>query len=41
MCDILDDIEDEQTVERVKGQVLALCKRFPVYQASAEQQAVA
>ncbi len=41
MCDILDDIENEQTVERVKGQVLALCKRFPVYQASAEQQAVA
>ena len=41
MCDILDDIEDERTVERVKGQVLALCKRFPVYQASAEQQAVA
>jgi glycine hydroxymethyltransferase len=31
ICDILDDIQNEQTIERVKQQVLALCKRFPVY----------
>lgn len=41
MCDILDDIENTQTIERVKNQVLDLCKRFPVYQSSAAQQAVA
>jgi glycine hydroxymethyltransferase len=31
MCDILDNIHDEQTIDRVRGQVQALCKRFPVY----------
>jgi len=31
IADILDDIENEETVERVRGQVLGLCKRFPVY----------
>jgi glycine hydroxymethyltransferase len=31
IADILDDIENEETVERVRGQVLDLCKRFPVY----------
>ncbi|MGM0632123.1 MAG: serine hydroxymethyltransferase [Pseudomonadota bacterium] len=31
MCDILDDIENEDTISRVKEQVLALCARFPVY----------
>lgn len=31
MCDVLDDINNEGTIEKVKGQVLALCKRFPVY----------
>jgi len=31
IADILDDIENEGTIERVKGQVLELCKRFPVY----------
>jgi len=31
IADILDDIDNEATVERVKGQVLDLCKRFPVY----------
>jgi glycine hydroxymethyltransferase len=29
--DILDDINNEETIERVRGQVLDLCKRFPVY----------
>ncbi len=31
IADILDDINDEATIERVRGQVLDLCKRFPVY----------
>ncbi|MGS0679671.1 serine hydroxymethyltransferase [Shewanella sp. 125m-7] len=31
MCDILDDISDLAVSERVKGQVLELCARFPVY----------
>jgi glycine hydroxymethyltransferase len=31
ICDILDDISDDVTVQRVRGQVLDLCKRFPVY----------
>ena len=31
IADILDDIENEATIKRVKGQVLELCKRFPVY----------
>ncbi len=41
ICDILDDLENQETIERVKGQVLDLCKRFPVYQSNDEQQAVA
>ena len=31
IADILDDISNEETIERVRGQVLDLCKRFPVY----------
>ncbi|WP_455212829.1 serine hydroxymethyltransferase [Kaarinaea lacus] len=31
ICDILDDINNESTRERVKQQVLDICKRFPVY----------
>ncbi|MDG9670363.1 serine hydroxymethyltransferase [Hahella sp. CR1] len=31
ICDVLDDIENEETIQRVKLQVLELCKRFPVY----------
>lgn len=31
MCDILDDLEDENVNTRVRGQVEALCARFPVY----------
>ena len=31
IADILDDINNEETIERVRGQVLNLCKRFPVY----------
>lgn len=31
MCDVLDDITNEATIERVKQQVLELCGKFPVY----------
>jgi glycine hydroxymethyltransferase len=31
LADILDDIDNEETNDRVRGQVLELCKRFPVY----------
>ncbi|WP_241606754.1 serine hydroxymethyltransferase [Rosenbergiella epipactidis] len=31
IADVLDNINDAATIERVKGQVLALCARFPVY----------
>ncbi|MGI9235603.1 MAG: serine hydroxymethyltransferase [Woeseiaceae bacterium] len=31
IADILDDIENEATIEHVRGQVLDLCARFPVY----------
>ena len=33
IADILDDLNNEKTLARVKDQVLALCKRFPVYPA--------
>jgi glycine hydroxymethyltransferase len=32
MCDIMDNVEDTATIEKVKEKVLALCKRFPVYE---------
>ncbi len=31
ICDILDAIEDESVIERVRGKVAALTKRLPVY----------
>ena len=31
MCDILEDISDDIMIQRVRGQVVDLCKRFPVY----------
>jgi glycine hydroxymethyltransferase len=31
ICDILDDIDNEETIARVKGQVQEICARFPVY----------
>jgi glycine hydroxymethyltransferase len=31
ICDILDDIDNPQVIERVRGEVGALCKRLPVY----------
>jgi glycine hydroxymethyltransferase len=31
MCDVLDDVENQQMIAEVKTKVLDLCKRFPVY----------
>lgn len=31
ICDILEDIHDDVMVQRVRGQAIELCKRFPVY----------
>lgn len=31
ICDILDDLEDSSTITRVKAEVVALCRKFPVY----------
>ena len=31
ICDVLDDIENEATINAVKDQVVALCSKFPVY----------
>jgi glycine hydroxymethyltransferase len=31
MCDILDNIQDAAIIDRVRVQMLALCKAFPVY----------
>ena len=31
IADILDDLDNEETIERVRKQVLELCSRFPVY----------
>ena len=33
ICDILDDINNEATIARVKADVVALCRQFPVYAA--------
>ncbi len=31
MCDIMDDVENRDTINRVRGKVLEICQRFPVY----------
>ncbi|HAI2338599.1 serine hydroxymethyltransferase [Escherichia coli] len=31
MCDVLDSIDDEAVIERIKGKVLDICARYPVY----------
>ena len=33
ICDVLDDIENEETISAIAKQVTALCHRFPVYSA--------
>ena len=32
MCDIMDNINDQDIIESVRSKVLELCKRFPVYE---------
>ncbi|HKK13919.1 MAG TPA: serine hydroxymethyltransferase [Gammaproteobacteria bacterium] len=36
ICDILDDIQNQETIARVREQVLELCRRFPVYESSVQ-----
>jgi glycine hydroxymethyltransferase len=31
ICDVLDNLGDEQVEQRVKSEVLSLCNQFPVY----------
>lgn len=31
MCDVLDSTNDEAVIERIKGKVLDICARYPVY----------
>ncbi|MCH9636943.1 serine hydroxymethyltransferase [Rickettsiella endosymbiont of Litargus connexus] len=31
VCDVLDNLKDPATVEKVRKQVMALCRQFPVY----------
>ncbi len=31
LCDVLDDVENEEKIERIRQDVLALCRQFPVY----------
>lgn len=31
MCDVLDSINDEAVIKRIKGKVLDICARYPVY----------
>ncbi|WJG08424.1 serine hydroxymethyltransferase [Aliiglaciecola sp. LCG003] len=31
ICDVLDNMGDQSTIDRVKSEVLALCEKFPVY----------
>jgi glycine hydroxymethyltransferase len=31
ICEVLDDTSDDLTIRRIRGQVLDLCGRFPVY----------
>jgi glycine hydroxymethyltransferase len=34
MCDVMDDVENQDTIAAVRDKVLDLCKRFPVYASS-------
>jgi len=31
MCDIMDDVENQETITQVRAKVLGICQRFPVY----------
>ena len=32
MCDVMDDVNNQGVIKKVREQVLALCQRFPVYE---------
>jgi len=32
MCDVLDAVDDQAVIEQVRQKVLAICRRFPVYE---------
>jgi glycine hydroxymethyltransferase len=34
MCDVMDDVENQDTITAVRSKVLELCQRFPVYATS-------
>jgi hypothetical protein len=34
MCDVLDDIDNDNMITSVKLKVLDLCRQFPVYRSS-------
>jgi len=34
ICDVLDDLSNEQVIEQVRGKVVEICRRFPVYEAN-------
>jgi glycine hydroxymethyltransferase len=34
MCDVMDDVENQEAISAVRSKVLELCQRFPVYAAS-------
>ena len=31
ICDVLDRPDDAATIDRVRGEIVSLCQRFPVY----------
>ncbi len=31
MCEVIDNLKDDQVIERVRKEVISLCQRFPVY----------
>jgi len=31
ICDVIEDINNEKVIEEVKGKVIELCSKFPVY----------
>ena len=38
ICDILDNINNDNIINKVKGEVVELCKKFPVYHSSFKMQ---
>jgi glycine hydroxymethyltransferase len=31
ICDVIDDLDNEAVIERVRGEVTDICRRYPVY----------